>query len=285
MPRSKKSVPINTLESSSVSSVSSVETSRPASPISTQIAVSSSSTITSPTNKERSTTTTPTPEPYDPDMFYQRIKDMVFDLGNEFGRQQHSLKLFKHMMQRMEDEPNPVAKDQIVAKFERFVHVNRKGILGKDVGQLTTHVLVYHNNVNIKFAEIFRLADAQTKDTIWAHLQALLSVIDPDNVEIERALQAYQQQQQSSVPEGEVDENSREALFIKGIIEDIQPDMSSLGSNPGNPMAGIDLMGMMSRVTRMLDSNGSDGLDPEKLLSTVHSMSMKQIKLAKQHGR
>jgi hypothetical protein len=218
-------------------------------------------------------------------MFYQRIKDMVFDLGNEFGRQQHSLKLFKHMMQRMEDEPNPVAKDQIVAKFERFVHVNRKGILGKDVGQLTTHVLVYHNNVNIKFAEIFRLADAQTKDTIWAHLQALLSVIDPDNVEIERALQAYQQQQQSSVPEGEVDENSREALFIKGIIEDIQPDMSSLGSNPGNPMAGIDLMGMMSRVTRMLDSNGSDGLDPEKLLSTVHSMSMKQIKLAKQHGR
>ena len=216
---------------------------------------------------------------YDKAAFYQRVRDMVYDLGNEFGRSQHSLKLFQRLLQRLEEEPNANSQEQVVGKFERFVRMNRKGIVARDAAQLTVHLIVYHGNINIKMGEIFRLADESAKTTIWAHLQCLLNVLDPDNEEVERALRAYQQTQQVS---GEIDESSREAQFIKSIISDIQPTIDTNGQMGSNPLGGIDLMGMLSKVTSMLDSTNGQGLDPEKLLNTVHTLSMRELGKVKQ---
>jgi hypothetical protein len=229
---------------------------------------------------------------YDRERFYIGVRDMVYDLGREFGRSQHSLKLFQRLLERCEEEPNPEAQAAVGACFERFVRANRKGIIARNSTQLATHVIVYHGNVNIKLAEIFRLADDQAKTTIWAHLQCLLNILDPDNEEVEQALAVYRKQQESSSSSSSssdepVDESSKEAQFIKSIIDQIQPTIETNtvpGMGGGNPLGGIDLMGMFSKVTNMLDSEGDNALDPEKLLNTVHKMSMRELSKVKRRS-
>jgi hypothetical protein len=227
---------------------------------------------------------------FDPTVFYDHIKNFVSDLSGEFGSKQHSLRLFDQLIKRLNAHPDPEAQSTIVHKFETFVRNNKAGIISKTVSKLSSHVIVFRGNVNIKLAEIFRLADEGTQTTIWAHLQCLLNVIDPDNKEIEEALQMYKETNSSSssglgtdTSSGdEVDENAKETQFIKSIISNIQPTIErNTVPGGGNPLGGIDLMGMFTQVTSMLDSQGSDSLDPEKLLTTVHKLSMRELKKVK----
>lgn len=232
---------------------------------------------------------TPAPPQYDRAELYARIRDMVADLAREFGRSMDSLRLFQRLLVRLQEDPTDKAsEDKVVELFERFVRVNRRGIMQKDQSLLSTHVIVYHGNVNIKMAEIFRLADATAKATIWAHLQCLLNVIDPDDAEVEAALTAYRKQHESDNGASnaqsnadDIDETSSEAQFIKSIIRDIQPSMNDNTAPGGHPMAGIDIMGMFSKVTSMLDGQNGAGIDPEKLLNTVHKMSMRELSKVK----
>jgi hypothetical protein len=222
---------------------------------------------------------------FDRTLFYTRVRDFVHDLNSEFSRQQDSLKLFNRLIERLAVRPDPEQETTIVDKFEAFIQANRTGIVAKDVSKLSVHVIVFHGKINIKLGELFRLADERATATIWAHLQCLLNVIDPDNEELEQALESYRQTKQTSPnPEStdDVDENSNEAKFIKSIIGEIQPTIE-MNTRPGgdNPLGGIDMMSLFSKVTSMLDNPGMNSLDPEKLLSTVHKVSMRELQKVK----
>ena len=187
---------------------------------------------------------------------FKAIVDFVNNLGEMFSKEQHSLKLYSHLLNKTTLSHDKAIKKHIEA-FRNFCVVNREGILNKDIMKITNNKISYSDKVYINIKDIFKISDKDTKDIIWKHLLFLSALLDP-------AGKAKQLLKQSN--------KSTEGDFLTDIISKVE-DHVDPNSNPVEAISNIMKSGIFTEIVGGMNKGLNDGtLDLNKLMGTVQSM-------------
>src|SRR5947208_1374065 len=108
---------------------------------------------------------------------YQKIVEFVKDLNSAFGVHQHSLQLYNRWL---ETKVNSLNEQSVhVELFNKFIEENKEAITQRNYDILVKPTFVYNKKCEIKFAEIFREADPDTRNVIWNHFLTIRTSLNP----------------------------------------------------------------------------------------------------------
>lgn len=186
---------------------------------------------------------------------FKAITNFVNDLGEIFGNRQHSLKLYSRLIKKTTFSHESSIKKHIEG-FTAFCISNRAGILEKNIQKIKQKTIFYSEKVGIDFAEIFKLASADDKDTIWNHLLLISSYVDPAS----KAREILKK------------EKTSETDFLSGIIEKVEKEVDP-NADPMQAISSMMQSGVMNELVQGMNSGLSNGtLDISKLVGSVQSM-------------
>lgn len=201
---------------------------------------------------------------------FKSIYSFVEELDSQFGKDQHSLQLYYRFLttkvQNLEDK-----KTQIDL-FTKFLLSNKEAIQSKDYSLLENDVIRFSEKLNIKIAEIFKLADESTRKIIWSHIFVINAMILKD----ENSITLFTNDINSKK-----DDESEEENMIKTIFDTIGNSVGDSSASMDNPMGVImgllgngQMKGLLSNMNSKLNSGE---LDVEKMFGSVQAM-LKDIK-------
>jgi hypothetical protein len=198
---------------------------------------------------------------------FKAIANFTKDLGEVFSPNQHSLRLYCHLIEKTTISHEKAIKKHIDA-FREFCVSNRDAIEKKDYMKLksknsknkTGSRIVYSKNVYIDMSAIFKLADEDTQNVIWKHLLVISALCDPTSA-AKRILKASS------------DKNSvKESDFLSEIISKVETHVKP-DSNPMEAVSSIMKSGVFTDIVSNLNKGMSDGsLDLSKLIGNVQNM-------------
>lgn len=186
---------------------------------------------------------------------FKAISTFMNELGEMFGKGQHSLKLYCRLINKTTiAHETPIQKH--IEAFRTFCVSNRKQILSKD-SNFSPSKISYSERVFVDMSLILNRTDSDTSEVIWKHLLLISALVDP-------AGKAKEVLRNSS--------QGKEADFIKDIInkveENVDPD-----SNPLQAVTSIMQSGVFTDLIGGMNSGLEDGsLDLGKLMGTVSGM-------------
>jgi len=225
---------------------------------------------------------------------FSHINDFVCDLADLYGKNQHSLMLYKHLL----DKTKITHKDAIrkhISNFRDFLKKNKDAIMEKKPELLKQNDIVYSQKVKIQMDAIFKIADEDSKKAIWGHLLVLYNDYDPNNETInmlKKTLKPTEKEENfiSSIVEKiekNVDPNADPltaimSLMNSGVINEVVSsistgfqdgtiDINRIMGNVKETMnsSGIDINNIASNLTSTLSSNG---IDLQNVVGSVSDM-------------
>lgn len=187
---------------------------------------------------------------------FSHISDFVCDLADLYGKNQHSLMLYKHLL----DKTKITHKDAIrkhIACFRDFLKKNKEAILEKNHELLKLNDIMYSQKVKIQMDEIFKIADDDSKKAIWGHLLVLYNDYDPNNETI-------------SLLKKTLKTTEKEENFISSIVEKIEKNVDPNASDPLTAIMGLMNSGVINDVVASITNGFQDGtIDINKLVGNV----------------
>ncbi len=189
---------------------------------------------------------------------FSKIISFVAELNGVFGSKQHSLQLYNRYLSTKVNSPGEIRTHIYI--FGSFLEKNSEALISKDASKLKEPNIVFTKKLNIKIREIFKQADADTRDIIWNHLLVISATIDPSAEKLKTIKDV-------------IEEKSPEGEFVQSIFSTIS---KSIGQNTDNPMNA--LMGLMTSgdlpkmMTTMNDQFSSGNLNMEKLFGSVQTL-------------
>lgn len=187
---------------------------------------------------------------------FSHISDFVCDLADLYGKKQHSLMLYKHLL----DKTKITHKDAIrkhITCFRDFLKKNKDAILEKNHELIQLNDIVYSQKVKIQMDEIFKIADEDSKKAIWGHLLVLYNDYDPNNETI-------------SLLKKTLKTTEKEENFISSIVEKIEKNVDPNASDPLTAIMGLMNSGVINEVVSSISNGFQDGtIDINKLMGNV----------------
>lgn len=190
---------------------------------------------------------------------FDSINKFVSDLTDVFGTKQHSLLLYKRLLEQTKiTHHNAITKH--VAAFSEFVTVNHQAIMTKDSSKISSPNIFYSKKVNIKMDEIFKMADAETTLVIWQHLLVITNSVDPS----EEAM---------AILKKSLEEKSNEGEFLSNLVQKIEKNVDPNSADPMTAIMGLMTSGVFTDLISNMNSGMQDGtLNIGKLFGTVQGM-------------
>ena len=194
------------------------------------------------------------------DVAFKAINDFVNELSGAFGEEQHSLKLYAHLISKTTtSHVKPVQKH--VDAFRIFCDSNREAILNKDITKIETPNVLFSSKVYINVKGILSAADNATRAVIWQHLLTLLAIISPDSNTKKVLVESVKK------PEGKEDE------FLSDIIEKVKKSTAGTESNPLAAVSNIMSSGIFSDLVSQLGDGMEDGsINMDRMMGSIQTM-------------
>jgi hypothetical protein len=196
-------------------------------------------------------------------IIFKTISTFIIDLSELYGKRQHSLSLYKRLISKTAIV-HEKAIDKNIDIFKTFCIQNREAIQSKNETLLTNPLLKYSDRVFINMADIFKMADEESKEVIWRHLLTISAFLDP----VSNAKKILKEMQ-------ETETGSKEENFLTGIIEKVENsiDPQATSQNPMQAVASIMQSGVFTDlITSMQTGIESGELNINKLMGTVQGM-------------
>lgn len=187
---------------------------------------------------------------------FKAISNFTKDLGEMFSSNQHSLKLYCHLINKTTLTHDKAIKKHIDA-FREFCIENRDAITEKDYSKFIKKSIIYSTNVFIDLDSIFKLADKETQQVIWKHVLVISALVDP-------AGKAKEILKQTAT--------GKESDFLSDIISKVEQNVDP-NSNPMEAVSKIMSSGVFTDIiSGMQDGMSNGSLDLGKLMSSVQTM-------------
>jgi len=187
---------------------------------------------------------------------FSHICDFVCDLSDLYGKQQHSLMLYKHLV----DKTKITHKDAIrkhINSFREFLKRNKEAILEKKSDLLKEKDIVYSQKVKIQMGEIFKIADEESKKAIWSHLLVLYNDYDPNNETV-------------SLLKKTLKPTEKEENFVSNIVEKIEKSIDPNANDPISAIMGLMNSGVINDVVSTISTGFQDGtIDINRIMGNV----------------
>lgn len=206
---------------------------------------------------------------------FKAISSFVSELSHIFGEKQRPLKLLAHLISKTTLSHTKVI-ERYALIFREFCVLNRDAILNKDAKLIKQSKIIYSERLYIEIAPILKIADNDTKQTIWRHLLLISAHLDPES--------NAKQMIKSLVPalggdkgnSFKVNGDGKEAEFISNLMSKIDGAFSpgeTENLNPQNAIMKIMQTGLFTDIMSGLNSGLNDGsLNLQRLLGTVQDM-------------
>ena len=186
---------------------------------------------------------------------FSHINDFVCDLADLYGKQQHSLMLYKRLL----DMTKITHKDAIrkhISSFREFLKKNKDAIMEKKPELLKLNDIAYSQKVKIQMDEIFKLADEDSKKAIWGHLLVLYNDYDPNNETV-------------SLLKKTLKPTQKEENFISGIVEKIEKNVDP-NADPLTAIMGLMNSGVINEIVSTVSTGFQDGtIDINRIMGNV----------------
>jgi len=187
---------------------------------------------------------------------FSHICDFVFDLSELYGKNQHSLMLYKHLL----DKTKITHKDAIrkhIKIFHDFLKKNKEAITEKNVELLKEKDIIYSQKVKIQMDEIFKISDNESKTAIWNHLLVLYNDYDPNNETI-------------SLLKKTLKPTQKEENFFSSIVEKIEKNIDPNANDPMTAIMGLMNSGVINDVVSTISTGFQDGtIDVNRIMGNV----------------
>jgi len=192
---------------------------------------------------------------------FKAISNFVNELCENFGSQQHSLKLYQRLI-----EKTTITHDKAISKhidaFKKFCVDNRDAIINKNVSKLNpSHSKIeYSDRVFIDLSSIFRSSDKETAGVIWTHLLTISAIVDPEA----KAKDILKKINASGTKEGD---------FLTDMIIKVSESVDLNSSNPMEMISSLMASGALNDIASTVSNSVKDGsLDLGQLVGTVSKM-------------
>ena len=186
---------------------------------------------------------------------FSHINDFVCDLANLYGKQQHSLMLYKHLLEKTKITHKDAIRKHITS-FREFLKKNKDAIMEKKPELLKLNDIAYSQKVKIQMDEIFKIADDDSKKAIWGHLLVLYNDYDPNNETI-------------NILKKTLKPTEKEENFVSSIIEKIEKNIDP-NADPLSAIMSLMNSGVLNDVVSSITSGFQDGtIDINRLMGNV----------------
>ena len=186
---------------------------------------------------------------------FSHISDFVCDLADLYGKNQHSLMLYKHLLEKTKITHKDAIRKHINS-FREFLKKNKDAILEKKPELLKLNDIIYSQKVKIQMDEIFKIADEDSKQAIWGHLLVLYNDYDPNNETINML--------KKTLKPTEKEEN-----FVSSIVEKIEKNIDP-NADPLTAIMGLMNSGVINDVVSSISNGFQDGtIDINRLMGNV----------------
>jgi hypothetical protein len=196
-------------------------------------------------------------------VLFKCIVDFVHALREMFGEKQHSLELYDLLLDKTGIiHQEPIKKH--IQIFHHFVLQNENAILKKDVDLMEVWKIQYSEKVYIDMKDIFKLAEDETKKTIWIHLLTITAVLLP----MSPAKELLSKKKTTKKTEGKEDD------FLKNIVEKVGKHIDpTKASDPAAMMSNIIESGVFTELVEDMNNNITNGnIDLGKMMGSLQSM-------------
>lgn len=191
---------------------------------------------------------------------FKAISNFTEELSECFGNKHHSLKLYRHLIERTQ-----IVHEKAIQKhknaFQKFCVSNRICIETKN-SKLEYSKIEYSEKCFIDMNIIFELADKETSDVIWNHLLCISAIVDPAG----KAKKILKENQQKTRKPG------LETDFLTNIIDKVEKHIKP-DSNPMEAISSIMSSGIFTELVGGMQTGIESGnLDIGSLLGSVQSL-------------
>ena len=190
-------------------------------------------------------------------IIFKAISNCIKDLGESFEKNQRSLLLYKHLIDKTTIvHEEPIKKH--IAAWRTFCLKNSQAILNTNQSKLQGKV-EYSTKVVIDFKEIFLIATEADKKIIWQHLLNIHAFMDPAS----KAKEILKKQMENGGKEDE---------FLHNIIDKVEKEVDP-NANPMDAVGAILNSGVFTDLVQGMNSGINDGsMDMGRLLGSVNKM-------------
>ena len=197
---------------------------------------------------------------------FKAISDFTKDLDEIFGKEHKPLALYARLIAKT-TLSHAEAIDKHISSFRAFCVTNRDQILEKNT-ELSNPSISYSTRVYINMAHIFKIADAETRDTIWRHILSISALVDPANAsKVKDVLRNSDIALPASGEDASVEDDFLNKI-IERVGESVKPD-----ADPNEAISSILSSGLIPDLVSSLNSGISNGtLDLGKMMGTVNKM-------------
>jgi hypothetical protein len=186
---------------------------------------------------------------------FSHINDFVCDLADLYGKQQHSLMLYKHLLEKTKITHKDAIRKHITS-FREFLKKNKDAIMEKKPELLKLNDIAYSQKVKIQMDEIFKIADDDSKKAIWGHLLVLYNDYDPNNETI-------------NILKKTLKPTEKEENFVSSIIEKIEKNIDP-NADPLSAIMSLMNSGILNDVVSSITTGFQDGtIDINRLMGNV----------------
>jgi hypothetical protein len=191
---------------------------------------------------------------------FNSIYNFVKELDILFTNEQHSLKLYNHLLSKTKlSHTDPIRKH--ISGFRDFCIVNRDGIKEMNHSLFVTSSVVYSDNVFIDMKHIFSISEPHNIPIIYKHLLVLSALLDPTG----NAKDILKQLKES-------ESCGKESDLLKNLISKIEDNMDP-NAPPAASIASVLQSGVFTDMMTGLTSGMSDGsLDMSKMFGVIQSV-------------
>jgi len=186
---------------------------------------------------------------------FKAIVTFVNDLNELFSKEQHSLRLYSHLLNKTTLAHEKAIQKNIDA-FTLFCVTNREAILSKDTSKILEDRVTYSEKCYVDIKKIFQKADSESSGVIWKHLLLLSALLDPEA----RAKEILKK------------DVSNEGNFLNKILGKVEKEVEGK-TNPMEAISAVLQSGVFNEVIQdMNDGFKSGELDLGKMMGTMQNV-------------
>lgn len=189
---------------------------------------------------------------------FRAIKSFVKDTSSIFGDDFHELKLYNHLLEKTDESKHTSIISKHIKIFGDFCLNHRKALLEKNIFLLQNEKISYSSKTFIDIGAILKVADDDTRITIWKHLLTISAFLDPT----------------AKAKEILKNDISNESNLITDIINKVEANIDiNENTNPLEAVSSLMNSNVFGDLISGMNSKLQDGsIDLSKLLGTVEQL-------------
>jgi len=188
-------------------------------------------------------------------VIFKVIVTFVNDLNELFSKDQHSLKLYCHLLNKTTLAHEKAIQKNVEA-FTVFCVANREAILSKDASKIVDSTITYSEKCFINIEKILKKADKDSVSSIWKHLLFLSALLDPEA----RAKEILKK------------DVSNEGNFLNKILGKVEKEVEGK-TNPMEAISSVLQSGVFNEVIQDMNEGFKSGeLDLGKMMGTMQNI-------------